>query len=207
MKRARCGGAVWAASALLWVCMAAAGSEHSPDAGYVAAIESYRSAQDFRFRDRLLSPLTEPDRLTFSGLSYFPVEPSLALPATLERSASPRRVAMPTFDGGVREYLLYGVLRARLRDRTLTLLAFRPPPEPDRRDFLLVPFRDDTNGVLTYGGGRYIELSPVSDGSMVLDFNKAMNPLCAYDERYVCPVPPAENHIPLAIRAGEKRYR
>ena len=73
-------------------------------------------------------------------------------------------------------------------------------------NLLLVPFRDPTNGGETYPGGRYIELSLPLPETPVLDFNRAMNPLCAYDPSYACPIPPPENRLPMPIRAGEKRY-
>ena len=69
-----------------------------------------------------------------------------------------------------------------------------------------MPFRDATNGIETYAGGRYIELPLPLPALPVLDFNRAMNPLCAYDPSYACPIPPADNRLSIPIRAGEKRY-
>ena len=75
--------------------------------------------------------------------------------------------------------------------------------------FLYIPFRDYTCRDECYGGGRYIDLlaSDVKDNKLVIDFNRAYNPYCAYNEMYSCPVPPAENSLPLEVRVGEKKYK
>jgi uncharacterized protein (DUF1684 family) len=71
---------------------------------------------------------------------------------------------------------------------------------------LFIPFRDATSGQETYGAGRYLDLRENTTGAYELDFNKAYNPYCAYTETYSCPVPPAENTLPIPIPAGEKTY-
>ena len=72
------------------------------------------------------------------------------------------------------------------------------------RDYLIVLFTDRTNGQGSYGGGRYLDLrrGQIQDGQLVLDFNRAYNPYCAYGSQYSCPIPPAENQLPVAIKAG-----
>lgn len=76
---------------------------------------------------------------------------------------------------------------------------------------LFIPFRDKTNGIETYGAGRYIDLyyerDRTKDGKRILDFNKAYNPWCAYNENYACPFVPPENWLDVPIRAGEKAYQ
>jgi uncharacterized protein len=76
------------------------------------------------------------------------------------------------------------------------------------RDYLFIPFTDATSGTDSYGAGRYIDgtISDIRNGSLVLDFNKAYNPYCAYSAGYNCPIPPRENDLPVAIRAGERNY-
>jgi hypothetical protein len=75
-------------------------------------------------------------------------------------------------------------------------------------NYLFLPFTDLTNGEESYGGGRYLdlEISKLKNNSILIDFNKAYNPYCAYASGYNCPVPPRENNLPIAIRAGEKVY-
>ncbi len=71
-------------------------------------------------------------------------------------------------------------------------------------DMLFVPFKDRTNGKETYEGGRYIDAEILTDYKMVLDFNMAYHPACAYNEKFVCVLPPRENMLDIEIRAGEK---
>ncbi len=178
-----------------------------PHANYLAAMERYRANVDWRFRDRILSPLREADRLAFTGLSWFPVDPGMARPATFVAAEAGSVFVLPTFDGHSLTYTRHGSFHLEIHGQRVRLLAFRREGVEGIRDFLLVPFRDATNGRETYAGGRYLELDLPLSRQPVLDFNKAASPLCAYDPSYACPIPPRENHLPMAIRAGEKRYR
>ena len=72
---------------------------------------------------------------------------------------------------------------------------------------LFLPFADATSGVETYGAGRYLEPEALPDGRMSVDFNYAYNPYCAYNERWSCPITPAENRIDVPIRGGERIFR
>ena len=79
---------------------------------------------------------------------------------------------------------------------------------PQFRNELFLPFKDKTNANGSYGGGRYIDIkiSDIENGKVILDFNKAYNPWCAYSDGYSCPIPPKENHLKIAVTAGEKEY-
>ena len=178
-----------------------------PGSSYVEGVRRFRDGLEWRFRDRILSPLAEEERLAFRGLSWFPVQPGLAVAAEFIPAEDRAPFAMPTFNGRTLSYSHHGDLLVSIQGRSFRLRAFRPAG-PDRyRDFLLVPFRDTTNGDETYPGGRYIEMNLPVPEKPVLDFNRATNPLCAYDPSFACPIPPKSNHMPLAICAGEKRYR
>ena len=76
------------------------------------------------------------------------------------------------------------------------------------RNYLFVPFTDATTGDESYGSGRYLEfyIADIQNNTLQLDFNKAYNPYCAYAAGYKCPIPPRENNLPLAIKAGEKNF-
>ena len=87
---------------------------------------------------------------------------------------------------------------------------YQAAPEPDSEaesDYLFLPFLDATNGIETYGGGRYIDLSIPQGNQLTIDFNTAYNPYCAYNEKYSCPIVPRENYLPLKINAGVKRFK
>jgi uncharacterized protein (DUF1684 family) len=74
-------------------------------------------------------------------------------------------------------------------------------------DYLFLPFLDDTNGEESYGGGRYIDLGIPEGDEVVIDFNKAYNPYCAYNEKYSCPIVPRENYLDLKVEAGVKAFQ
>jgi|GEM_PF-38844 len=152
--------------------------------------------------DRLGVRVRDPDspvRRGFEGLEYFPVRPELRVEASFEPFEEPRRVSFPTAIGTEDSDLVPGLLRFSLEGLPLTL-------EPFASDDggLFIVFRDATSGVETYGAGRFLETGPPVDGRVVLDFNRAYNPPCAFTPYATCPLPPARNHLPVAIRAGEK---
>ena len=96
-----------------------------------------------------------------------------------------------------------GVLEFVLNGQPMTLAAF--VEEGTRRiETLFVPFADQTTGTETYSAGRYLDLHPTATGIYSIDFNRAYNPYCAYNDTYECPFPPASNRLKLAVRAGEK---
>ena len=74
-------------------------------------------------------------------------------------------------------------------------------------DSLFLPFADATSGEETYGAGRYVEPEAQSDGNVLVDFNYAYNPYCAYNEAWACPITPSENRLRVTIRAGEKNFK
>lgn len=86
------------------------------------------------------------------------------------------------------------------------MYAFKAADDPVAQA-LFVPFVDETSGKETYGSGRYLDLEQARGDDYVLDFNMAYNPYCAYNDDYVCPIPPRENKLPIEIRAGEKTYK
>lgn len=84
--------------------------------------------------------------------------------------------------------------------------AYRLTVTDDGDGDTFVPFRDATNGVDTYEGGRYVGLADGPGSAVSIDFNRARNPWCVYDEEFICPLPPIENWIAARIPAGEKMY-
>jgi len=129
----------------------------------------------------------------------YPVQTSYVVEATLEPFDSPRTITVGTpVEGYAQEYECPGILNFRIRGRELTLHPFTS----GNRYFLVIA--DETSGLDTYGAGRYMYTTPDSSGRIVLDFNKAYNPPCAFSPFATCPMPPRENFLPVAIEAGEK---
>jgi uncharacterized protein (DUF1684 family) len=117
---------------------------------------------------------------------------------------------MKTSTGRLPEYVKYGELHFTLSGKTHVLTVYQNlelVQKPEYKDYLFIPFMDETNGFDTYGGGRYLDFRIPADTTATLDFNMAYNPYCAYSPHYSCPIPPAENHLQVKILAGEKSYK
>jgi uncharacterized protein (DUF1684 family) len=153
------------------------------------------------------SPLVAQDRKRFHGLSYFPIDPALRFSAKLNRYPAPADVRLGTNTGEIRSGLRYGYFEFQVEGRTCRLQVYRLEEVPgDGGAQLFIPFRDSTSGRQTYTAGRYIDLKENTSGMYDLDFNRAYNPFCAYNNEFSCPVPPPENTLQVPIRAGEKRF-
>ena len=170
---------------------------------YPERIQNWRIDKDTFMRQSSQSPVPADQRAAFAPLVYFPIDPSYRTPAALEDLADGPAVDMPTSTGQIRKMRRVGRLSFTLKGRPFTLSAFVEADEKDMRR-LFVPFRDLTNGTETYQGGRYLDLDRTATGIYDLDFNKAYHPFCYYNASYDCPIPPSENRLSIAIRAGEK---
>lgn len=144
-----------------------------------------------------------PTRREFRGLDYFPVDPRYRVTAVFEPYPSPKEVEVATVAGTTDRMLVPGVVRFRLDGRELTLEPWLE--SPDAEEFFFV-FRDATSGHETYEASRFLYSERVAEGPVVLDFNKAYNPPCAFTPFATCPLPPPGNVLPVRIEAGEKKY-
>jgi uncharacterized protein (DUF1684 family) len=165
-----------------------------------------RSTKDAAFKSGEGSPILPEDRPGFHGLSYYPINPSMRFSARLIRYPQPEQVRLATNTGEIRNGLRYGYFDFRVGAQNCRLQVYRLEDDPDAGISLFVPFRDSTSGLDTYGAGRYLDLRENTSSVYDLDFNRAYNPYCAYNSEYSCPIPPAENTLTVAIRAGEKKY-
>jgi hypothetical protein len=168
-------------------------------------LEDFRRAKDDFFLGHPQSPLTDGQRDRFTGLVYFPEEPSLVIEARLETGGVDRdeAVVTQTTTGGEQVYHRAGRVRFSVDGEEATLTLY----ESDLQHELFVPFRDATSGKETYGAGRYLEVEPPGpDGRVVVDLNLAYNPYCAYNPQWSCPIPPGENWLAVPIRAGEETF-
>ena len=174
-------------------------------ASYAETILAARRAKDDALRTAADSPIPADRRGTLLPLSYFPPDEAYVVPAAL-RPADPDAqltIEMPTSTGQRRTMQRVGTLDFMLKGRALHLSAFVEAGSPDVNG-LFVPFTDLTTGTETYAAGRYLDLERTATGVYLIDFNKAYEPYCAYNPTYDCPYPPAENRLPVPIRAGEK---
>jgi len=173
------------------------------EAAWRERIESYRAEKDEFLAEHPQSPISPDEREAFDGLDYYPPEPSYRIVARIQAAADPETVKLATTKGPDREYERVATLGFTLRDDHHVLAAYAAPTQ----EGLFVPFTDPTNGEATYERGRYLELDVEefeTGDDVVVDFNTAYSPFCAYDEGFACVVPPEENHVSVPVEAGEK---
>jgi uncharacterized protein (DUF1684 family) len=149
------------------------------------------------------SPVPKDRRAAMLPLRYYEINPGYNVPAALRLSENRPVFEMPTSTGTLRRMERVGILEFRLEGQPMTLAAF-VPEGTQSIESLFVPFADQTTGSETYSAGRYLDLHPTRTGIYSIDFNKAYNPYCAYNDTYECPFPPPSNRLKTAVRAGEK---
>ena len=174
---------------------------------YAKSIELLRREKDHVFLHEPASPIPEDRRASLKGLPYFPVDPRFRLRARLQRYPTSEPVVLATSKGIPRNMVRYGFFEFEVDGVRQRLDAYKPAPVPGHHHedtSLFVPFRDATSGKESYGAARYLDIDESPSGDRILDFNLAYNPYCAYSDDYVCPFPPRENWLTIAIRAGEK---
>jgi uncharacterized protein (DUF1684 family) len=168
-------------------------------ATYRQEVDEKRTKKDQFMRTDAESPIL--DKSSFRGLSYFSPDPSYRVVARLEPFADKtQKLVVSMSDGSEEVYEKFAHAVFSLNGEACRLLVVK------LANTYSILFRDATSGKETYGGGRYIELDPaqLTDNHAVVDFNTAYNPYCAYNPSYACPLPPAENKLPITVKAGEK---
>ena len=161
-------------------------------------ILEFREEKDQFFKLAPQSPIPEHDRDAFSGLAYYEPNEDLVFNVALD-PVEPTDVQISTTTGDERMYKRVATATVTVDDEDVTLALYSSGHES-----LFLPFRDATSGSETYGAGRYIDVTPNEDGTAVIDLNYAYAPFCAYSDKYSCALPPQENWMSVAIRAGER---
>lgn len=172
---------------------------------YVETIQKIRLDKDRFLRTDRDSPVPPEQRAAFPGLPYFDIKPEYRVPAFLTelRGEAPVIIEMQQTNNETEKMRKVGALGFAIGAVQYTLTAFANVDDRTM-ETLFVPFGDLTNGSDTYGGGRYMNLRRTPTGLYDLDFNQAFHPYCVYNPTWICPVPPRENRLPVAIPAGER---
>ena len=168
----------------------------------MADIDDFRKQKDEFFAQGHGSPLEHDQQHDFSGLDYFPENPSLRFEVDPERFDNPEEVRMMTSTGDIAEFRRWGQVRFSVDGQIAELALY----QDIHQGHLFIPFTDATSGTDTYGAGRYLDPVLLEDGRVSVDLNYAYNPYCAYNDHWSCPIPPAENHLAVPIHAGEKNF-
>jgi hypothetical protein len=165
----------------------------------------WRQERDEFFKTHQRSPLTPEGKRKFQCLHYYAFDPRYVFVGVIERYVldhnNPKYYAtFLTNKGTSKRYIRYGRFHFRVDGKELAIEVFKSILS----DSLFIPFKDKTNGKETYEGGRYIDAEILPGYKMMLDFNTAYFPICAYNDQLMCILPPKENMFDIEIRAGEK---
>ena len=154
------------------------------------------------------SPL---DTSGIRGLAFFKPNKAARVEAIFVLTPDAKPFELPTYSGITKTYRKFGEATFLWENDTTSLALYesmRLIGNPIYKDYLFLPFMDETNNLTTYGGGRYLNMSKADteDGKVIIDFNLCYNPWCAYSDGYNCPIPPMENHLSFSVEAGEKKF-
>ena len=169
----------------------------------------FREERDRLFAEHPQSPLSEDQKTSFTGLDYYDYDPALRYALPVEYDVEPGEIEVELQEDGLLRLQRFGRVRLPVNGEQHPLSLFWVSGYGGGA---FLPFKDATSSPETYGGDRYL-LDTIKHadlgseaGCLVLDFNYAYNPSCAYNPRWHCPLSPPENTLPMEIRAGEKSY-
>jgi hypothetical protein len=163
-------------------------------------LDTYRLEKDAFFESDSQSPLTTEQKEAFVGLKYYPENANLRLEIAAAEPLPGERIEMQTSTGDVQAYKRHCRLHFHVEGVPAELTIYEGPHG------YFLPFVDSSAGTETNPSGRYLEPEQLPDGQFLVDFNLAYNPYCAYNDRWSCPITPAENRLYVPIRAGEMLF-
>ncbi|HEX8060639.1 MAG TPA: DUF1684 domain-containing protein [Cyclobacteriaceae bacterium] len=168
-------------------------------------IKEFQKKINKEFSDPSTSPLEGKALKKFRSLPFYNIDVNYRVVAKLRKTDGTDFKPMKTTTSRLATDRVYGILEFTLNGKDIKIPVYQSKDlmaTAEWKDYLFFPFTDLTNNDGTYGGGRYIDLRIPTGDEIVVDFNKAYNPSCAYNPKYSCPLVPAENHIDIAITAG-----
>lgn len=174
-----------------------------------AEAEKFQKELNAQYADSKKSPLMEEDLKTFKALDFFPINGNYCVTAKFVEAKNEKVFEMKTTGTRTPKYIKYGTLFFTLDGKELQLNVYRNielSKQEEYKDHLFLPFFDLTCGKESYIGGRYIDLKVPKGNTMLVDFNQAYNPYCAYNHKYSCPIVPLENDLKVEIKAGVKTF-
>ncbi len=190
------------ASMIISICSSVGSTQEAKKSAYFGEIKQFRTQKDSVFKYGPDSPIRKEDRPSFDGLKYFPIDRKYRITGELHRYSRLMRIKIPSTDGGVIAMERWGRIYFQWKEKKFWLEAYRSPETAQIEVF----FTDNTNGEETYIMGRYVQLIQEKNGSYIIDFNNTYNPYCIYDNLYVCPLPPKNNHLSFEVKAGELNF-
>lgn len=167
----------------------------------------FRAELNREYADSTETPLLYDDWKLFTELPFYDIDTAFYVVAHFERTKGTEPFGMKTSTDRLPTYEVYGIATFTLKGKAIEIPIYQSHKSRDSetyKDYLFLPYNDLTNGESTYPGGRFIDLRIPNGDEIVIDFNQSYNPLCAYNHKYSCPVPPKENFLNVRIEAGVK---
>ena len=179
-----------------------------PKSEIITDIKKFQTDLNAEYKNPKETPLRGDNFAKFKEHPFFPIDLKYRIKAQFIKTENPVPFEIPTSSGKTKSYREYGKAKFNLDGKELTLTLYQSLAliqKPEYQDYLFLPFRDATNEIETYGGGKYMDLKIPTGDTIILDFNKTYHPLCAYNAYdYSCPIVPQENILPVRIEAGVK---
>jgi len=170
------------------------------------AIKKFQKELNAEYLNPKESPLRGDNLTNFKKHPFFPANLKYRVTANFVKTENPVPFELPTSSGKFKQYQEYGKADFEIDGKKYTLTIYQSldlMKMEQYKDHLFLPFRDETNGKKTYGGGKYMDLKIPNGNMIVLDFNLSYQPYCAYNAfDYNCPIVPEENKLPVRIEAG-----
>jgi uncharacterized protein (DUF1684 family) len=172
-------------------------------------LTEYQRQVNNYFKDASVSPLKPKDLKNFQGLDFFEFDSIYVVKAKIEETKESLPFKMKTTTDIPADVRKYADLFFQISDKEFELSVYENleyEGVEGYENYLFLPFLDETNENETYGGGRYLDLFLNGTDSIIIDFNKAYNPKCVYDENFSCPIVPRKNFLDTRIEAGVKNF-
>ena len=173
------------------------------------SILKFQEDLNTEYRDPETSPLPDKYRKNFEGLDFFTPDTTYVVQAKFERTPNAIPFLLGTTTGEKTREVVYGIAYFRLNGKEYQLEIYQSLDlikQLKYKNYLFLPFLDESNGVETYGGGRYIGLTIPEGNTIEIDFNKAYNPYCVYNKKYSCPLVPRQNYLKTKVLVGVKDF-
>ncbi len=192
--------------AILFLCLSNVTKAQKNSIGIINEIKNWQRTLNDEYKDKEKSPLADKDLVSFKGHQFFKIDTAFRVNATIVLSNSQEEIPFKTTSDKIKMHTKYADLHFTIKGEPFVLSVYQSKDlmkTKEYADYLFLPFIDATTGEETYGGGRYIDLQlPKSGHSIIIDFNKAYNPYCAYATGFSCPKVPVENELKIKILAG-----
>lgn len=192
---------------LIFVSSVVAQENH---ADFLKGVLAFQKELNAEYADKESSPLTKEDLEQFKKLEFYPANEKFNVKARFVRTENEKPFQMKTTTSRRPVYEKYAEVHFEIEGNAYKLNVYQSHDLRKMaayKKYLFIPFTDLTSGDGSYGGGRYIDLEIPETDEIILDFNHAYNPYCAYNPKYSCPIPPSENFLDITVEAGVKAFK